>query len=202
MLQCASCTHAVGIWPVGLLFRARHGKGSRRERTLSLQLIVDTAEMLGVPLFTAEALLRFCEWSKEALRIEWSRDPLQTCLRAGLTPPYSLLGRAQQQLQPQYGQHRTAAGRQGRTLLCSAKNFLRSSAYGMIFPRLFTKVVQTTVCTYVHGCAKKLVPGWEKSSIQLQPAQAGHARGRFFSPVRFYFDFILTKQSGTKEPVT
>ena len=64
------------------------------------QLIVDTSEMLGVPLFTAEALLRFCEWSKEALRIEWSREPLQTCLRAGITPPYSLLGRAQQQ-QPQ-----------------------------------------------------------------------------------------------------
>ena len=27
----------------------------------------------------------------------------------------------------------------------------------------------------VQGCAKKLVPGWEKSSAQLQPAQAGHA---------------------------
>ena len=29
-----------------------------------------------------------------------------------------------------------------------------------------------------------------------------HCRVRFFSPVRFDFDFILTKRSGTKEPVT
>ena len=101
---------------------ARERKPHReKEHRPSLQLIVDTAEMLGVPLFTAEALLRFCEWSKEALRIEWSREPLQTCLRAGLTPPSSLLGRAQQQQQqPQYGQLRTAAGRQGWALLCSA----------------------------------------------------------------------------------
>ena len=71
--------------------------------------------MLGVPLFTAEALLRFCEWSKEALRIEWARDPVQTCLRAGLTPPYSALRLAQPQQQSQYVQYRTASGRQGRS---------------------------------------------------------------------------------------
>ena len=28
----------------------------------------------------------------------------------------------------------------------------------------------------IQGCAKKLVPGCKKSSAQLQPAQAGHAR--------------------------
>ena len=89
----------------------------RREEKAPLlpQLIVDTSEMLGVPLFTAEALLRFCEWSKEALRIEWARDPVQTCLRAGLTPPYSALRLAQPQQQSQYVQYRTASGRQGRS---------------------------------------------------------------------------------------
>ena len=29
---------------------------------------------------------------------------------------------------------------------------------------------------FIQGCAKKLVPGWDKSSAQLQPALAGHAR--------------------------
>ena len=95
------------------------GKRQRKEKAPLLpQLIVDTSEMLGVPLFTAEALLRFCEWSKEALRIEWARDPVQTCLRAGLAPPYSILGLAQPQ-QSQYVQYRTAAGRQGRSLVYS-----------------------------------------------------------------------------------
>ena len=91
--------------------RPRHGK---EKAAFLSQLIVDTSEMLGVPLFTAEALLRFCEWSKEALRIEWARDPVQTCLRAGLTPPYSILGLTQPP-QSQHVQYRTAAGRQGRS---------------------------------------------------------------------------------------
>ena len=41
--------------------------------------------------------------------------------------------------------------------------------------RVRTCALQGHSCT-VQGCAKKLAPGWEKSSASLQPAQGGHAR--------------------------
>ena len=91
------------------------------------QLIVDTSEMLGVPLFTAEALLRFCEWSKEALRLEWARDPVQTCLRAGLAPPYSILGLVPSQQPSQHAQYRTTAARQGS--FCEQPKHITNSFY-------------------------------------------------------------------------
>ena len=38
----------------------------------------------------------------------------------------------------------------------------------------------------VQGCAKKLVPGCEKSSALLLPAQAGHARLVLNKTVTFF----------------
>jgi len=42
-------------------------------------MLVETADMLRVPLFTAEGLLRNHEWSKEALIEAWMADPV-ACL--------------------------------------------------------------------------------------------------------------------------
>lgn len=55
------------------------------------QLLVETADMLHIPLFTAEALLRHAEWSRENLLDHWIRDPVRTCQQAGVQPPYSAL---------------------------------------------------------------------------------------------------------------
>ena len=57
------------------------------------QLLVETADMLHVPLFTAEVLLRHAEWSKENLLEQWIVDPINTCRLAGIQPPYSALMR-------------------------------------------------------------------------------------------------------------
>ena len=86
--------------------------------------------MLGVPLFTAEALLRFCEWSKEALRLEWARDPVQTCLRAGIAPPYSILGLVPSQPPSQHAQYRTAGVRQGS--FCEQPTYLLTNSFHLI----------------------------------------------------------------------
>lgn len=71
------------------------------------QLLVDTSDMLKIPLFTAEALLRdngtpnqfnflqliflFIEWSRELLLEKWMRDPIECCQLAGVQPPPSVL---------------------------------------------------------------------------------------------------------------
>lgn len=55
------------------------------------QLLVETADMLHIPLFTAEALLRHSEWSRENLLEHWMQDPIQTCQLAGVQPPFSAL---------------------------------------------------------------------------------------------------------------
>ena len=47
--------------------------------------------MLHIPLFTAEALLRHSEWSREVLLEQWMRDPVVTCQLAGVQPPFSAL---------------------------------------------------------------------------------------------------------------
>ena len=54
-------------------------------------MIVETADMLHIPLFTAEALLRHSEWSREVLLDQWMRDPVGTCQVAGVQPPFSAL---------------------------------------------------------------------------------------------------------------
>ncbi|XP_046380179.1 ankyrin repeat and IBR domain-containing protein 1-like isoform X2 [Haliotis rufescens] len=54
------------------------------------QLLVETADMLSVPLFTAEALLRNHEWSREALLESWMTDAFACCERCGVTPPATL----------------------------------------------------------------------------------------------------------------
>ena len=55
------------------------------------QLIVETADMLHIPLFTAEALLRQSEWSREVLLEHWMVDPVSMCQSAGVQPPFSAL---------------------------------------------------------------------------------------------------------------
>ncbi|XP_075209752.1 uncharacterized protein LOC142317242 [Lycorma delicatula] len=53
------------------------------------QLLVETSDMLNIPLFTAEALLRDNEWSREALLEKWIKDPVKCCQLAGVQPPTS-----------------------------------------------------------------------------------------------------------------
>lgn len=55
------------------------------------QLLVETSDMLHVPLFTAEALLRDNEWSRETLLENWIKEPITCCERAGVHPPTSAL---------------------------------------------------------------------------------------------------------------
>ena len=66
------------------------------------QLLVEISDLLHVPLFTAEALLRFTEWSRESLLDKWVREgPIVTCQMAGVQPPpYNSL-----QLQQQHHRH-------------------------------------------------------------------------------------------------
>ncbi|CAH1394062.1 unnamed protein product [Nezara viridula] len=51
------------------------------------QLLVETSDMLNIPLFTAEALLRDNEWSRELLLEKWMKDPRTCCQRAGVPFP-------------------------------------------------------------------------------------------------------------------
>ncbi|CAD5126134.1 DgyrCDS14303 [Dimorphilus gyrociliatus] len=51
------------------------------------QLLVETSDMLRVPLFTAEALLRNHEWSRETLLESWMKDPILCCEKSGVAPP-------------------------------------------------------------------------------------------------------------------
>ena len=44
----------------------------------------------------------------------------------------------------------------------------------------------------LQGCAKKLVPGWEKSTAQLQTATAGHARLVLSKTVTFSHNPVRT----------
>ncbi|XP_077997276.1 uncharacterized protein LOC144450510 [Glandiceps talaboti] len=72
------------------------------------QLLVETSDMLRVPLFTAEALLRNHEWSRENLLESWMRDPVACCDKAGVKPPSdiaidnSVLGRRLQMSEDDY----------------------------------------------------------------------------------------------------
>ncbi|XP_065294632.1 ankyrin repeat and IBR domain-containing protein 1-like isoform X1 [Dermacentor albipictus] len=52
-------------------------------------LLVETSDMLHVPLFTAEALLRCHDWSQVALLEAWVQDPVGCCLAAGVQPTTS-----------------------------------------------------------------------------------------------------------------
>ena len=65
------------------------------------QLLVETSDMLQVPLFTAEALLRNHEWSRQALWTAWNRDPVRCCDRCGVQAPESALAVPRPQPQPQ-----------------------------------------------------------------------------------------------------
>uniref|UniRef100_A0A131Y3K0 RBR-type E3 ubiquitin transferase n=1 Tax=Ixodes ricinus TaxID=34613 RepID=A0A131Y3K0_IXORI len=71
-------------------------KGSTGLRPQDLQeakdlLLVETSDMLHVPLFTAEALLRTHDWSQVALLEAWVQDPVGCCLGAGVQPTTSAL---------------------------------------------------------------------------------------------------------------
>lgn len=52
-------------------------------------LLVETSDMLHVPLFTAEALLRCHDWSQVVLLEAWVKDPVGCCLAAGVQPTTS-----------------------------------------------------------------------------------------------------------------
>ncbi|KAF2360960.1 IBR domain [Trinorchestia longiramus] len=58
------------------------------------QLLVETSDMLHVPLFTAEALLREYEWSKSQLLEAWMEDPVACCKKASIVAPASVLRRS------------------------------------------------------------------------------------------------------------
>ncbi|XP_061110577.1 ankyrin repeat and IBR domain-containing protein 1-like isoform X1 [Conger conger] len=61
-------------------------------RRLKDMLIVETADMLQAPLFTAEALLRVHDWDREKLLEAWMSNPEDCCQRSGVhmpTPPPS-----------------------------------------------------------------------------------------------------------------
>ncbi|CAG9813540.1 unnamed protein product [Phaedon cochleariae] len=58
------------------------------------QLLVDTSDMLKIPLFTAEALLRNNEWSRELLLEKWMKDPGECCQLAGVQTPSTVLHHA------------------------------------------------------------------------------------------------------------
>ncbi|XP_050293473.1 ankyrin repeat and IBR domain-containing protein 1-like [Anthonomus grandis grandis] len=55
------------------------------------QLLVDTSDMLKIPLFTAEALLRDNEWSRELLLEKWMKNPADCCEKAGVQAPSTVL---------------------------------------------------------------------------------------------------------------
>uniref|UniRef100_A0A665U0Z8 Ankyrin repeat and IBR domain-containing protein 1 n=1 Tax=Echeneis naucrates TaxID=173247 RepID=A0A665U0Z8_ECHNA len=56
-------------------------------RKLKDMLIVETADMLQAPLFTAEALLRAHDWDREKLLEAWMSDAEGCCQRSGVTMP-------------------------------------------------------------------------------------------------------------------
>ncbi|KAI1242709.1 hypothetical protein IHE44_0000250 [Lamprotornis superbus] len=61
-------------------------------RRLKDMLIVESADMLQAPLFTAEALLRAHDWDREKLLEAWMCNPENCCQRSGVqmpTPPPS-----------------------------------------------------------------------------------------------------------------
>ena len=55
-------------------------------------LLVDTADMLQVPLFAAQALLRHVDWSRPALLDEWMQDRDAVCKAAGVPDLKSTVG--------------------------------------------------------------------------------------------------------------
>ncbi|XP_034408999.1 ankyrin repeat and IBR domain-containing protein 1-like [Cyclopterus lumpus] len=56
-------------------------------RRLKDMLIVETADMLQAPLFTAEALLRAHDWDREKLLEAWMSDAGECCQRSGVQMP-------------------------------------------------------------------------------------------------------------------
>ncbi|XP_060938025.1 ankyrin repeat and IBR domain-containing protein 1-like [Limanda limanda] len=59
-------------------------------RRLKDMLIVETADMLQAPLFTAEALLRAHDWDREQLLEAWMNNAEECCQRSGVQMPNPL----------------------------------------------------------------------------------------------------------------
>ncbi|CAI8031040.1 Ankyrin repeat and IBR domain-containing protein 1 [Geodia barretti] len=59
-------------------------------RSMKDQLLIETSELLGVSLFTSEALLRHHGWSKEQLLEAWMENPTEVCEKAGVQLPTNL----------------------------------------------------------------------------------------------------------------
>ncbi|BET02792.1 IBR [Nesidiocoris tenuis] len=64
-----------------------HGLRPEDLQEVKDQLLLDTADMLNVPLPTANSLLRDSEWSRETLLEKWINDPAQACIEAGVSVP-------------------------------------------------------------------------------------------------------------------
>ncbi|KAM3614414.1 uncharacterized protein V6R79_013845 [Siganus canaliculatus] len=71
------------------LDRREHYEGLRPQdlRRLKDMLIVETADMLQAPLFTAEALLRAHDWDREKLLEAWMSNAEECCQRSGVQMP-------------------------------------------------------------------------------------------------------------------
>ncbi|XP_046859587.1 ankyrin repeat and IBR domain-containing protein 1-like [Xenia sp. Carnegie-2017] len=61
------------------------GLGEKELQETKDNLLVQTADMLQVSLFMAEGLLRYFDWSREALLQAWIDDPISACEAAGVT---------------------------------------------------------------------------------------------------------------------
>jgi ankyrin repeat/IBR domain-containing protein 1 len=75
------------------LFVTEEASGLRTQDVQEVKdnLLVETSDMLGIPLFTAEALLRNHGWDKQALLDAWMEDAAATCEQAGVHPPSQFL---------------------------------------------------------------------------------------------------------------
>ena len=54
------------------------------------QVIAETADVLHIPHFAAEALLKNADWSCEVLLERWKRDPMLACQDAGIPMPINV----------------------------------------------------------------------------------------------------------------
>ena len=116
------------------------------------QVIVEMADKLNIPLFTAEAILRANEWSRDILVERWRRDPVETCLQAGVQPPTSLL---------------TAS--KPRTSSKSHENLLMTSVSTTTTSGLGTTEPSTTLPSQSNSPPPPLVPAHQPQQPEQPP---------------------------------
>uniref|UniRef100_A0A915J9D8 RBR-type E3 ubiquitin transferase n=1 Tax=Romanomermis culicivorax TaxID=13658 RepID=A0A915J9D8_ROMCU len=84
MLFSAETTEDINEEEIFPVFEAFSGLREQDLREAKDLLLVETADMLHIPLFTAETLLKHHEWSREALIEAWMRDPSSCCEKCGV----------------------------------------------------------------------------------------------------------------------